>query len=178
MIKKTLLFLLLITTVSTHSQEWTQTETPKITFKIKNFGVNVDGDFRDLKIETNFDSNNLKKSFINAMIVVKSISTGIESRDKHILEEDYFDEPNYKNITLKSTNIEKKTDGNFTLFADLNIKGKTKQLDIPLEVLETETTINIKASFTINRKDFKVGGGSFILSKTVKIQVEYLGKKG
>ena len=177
MIKNTLLFLLLTTVVSLYSQEWNQANASKVTFKIKNFGVNVDGDFNDIKIETNFNSNTLSKSYINAIIKVKSISTGIESRDEHILEEDYFDERTHKTITLKSKKILKSKNEDFVLFADLTIKGKTKRIEVPLEVLETESTIKIKSNFTINRKDFNVGGGSFILSKTVKVQVEYSGNK-
>ncbi len=63
------------------------------------------------------------------------------------------------------------------MIAELTIKGTTKQLQIPLEILESEKEVLIKADFTINRKDFKVGGGSFIMSKNVKIQVEYRGTK-
>ncbi len=177
MLKKTLLFLLVTTVVSLNAQEWKQTKSSKVTFKVKNFGVNVDGDFKDIKIQTNFNSNTLSKSYINATIKVKSITTGIESRDEHILEEDYFDERNNKTITLKSTKIQKSKNEDFVLVANLTIKGKTKSIEIPLKVSETDSTINIKSSFSINRKDFNFGGGSFILSKTVKIQVEYSGNK-
>ena len=93
MIKKALLLLFLCSSISISSQEWNQkTKQTKITFTIKNFGLNVDGDFSKIKINTNFNSKNLFESYINSEIVVKTISTGIESRDEHILDEDYFDE--------------------------------------------------------------------------------------
>lgn len=178
MIKKTLLLLFFITAISVHSQEWNQKKTDtKVTFKIKNFGVNVDGDFNDVKIETNFNPDNLSQSYINATIAVKSIATGIESRDNSLLKEDYFDVENHKNIVLKSTKIEKKSDGSFTLFASLTIKGKVKQVEIPLTISKTNSELKINANFTLNRKDFKVGGGSFIMSKNVKIEVAYSGTK-
>ena len=178
MIKKTLLLLFLITTLSIHSQEWNQKKADtKVTFKIKNFGVNVDGDFSDIKIETNFNPQSLPQSYINATIAVKSIATGIESRDKHILEEDYFDVENHKDIVLKSTKIEEKHDGTFVLTGDLIIKGKTKQIVVLLTVSKTNSKLSFKSNFTINRKDFKVGGGSLIMSKNVKIEVVYSGTK-
>tara|TARA_R110001632_G_scaffold140060_1_gene255933 strand:+ start:41953 stop:42492 length:540 start_codon:yes stop_codon:yes gene_type:complete len=178
MIKKVFLLLFLCLSISVSSQEWNQNDDQtKTTFTIKNFGVNVDGYFSNIKINTNFNSKNLSESNINAEIVVKSISTGIESRDEHILDEDYFDESNHKTIVLKSTKFHKSDNGNFEMIAELTIKGITKQLQIPLEILESENDILIKANFTINRKDFKVGGGSFIMSKNVKIQVEYRGTK-
>jgi len=85
MIKKALLLLFLCSSISISSQEWNQkTKQTKITFTIKNFGLNVDGDFSKIKINTNFNSKNLFESYINSEIVVKTISTGIESRDEHI----------------------------------------------------------------------------------------------
>lgn len=174
--KKAFLILFLITAIPSQSQELIQnTDQTKVSFKIKNFGVNVDGDFSDVTIKTNFNFNNPSESYLNAEIVVKSIATGIKGRDKSILKKDYFDEANYKTIQLKSTKIEKRSEGNFMLYANLTIKKTTKSIEIPLEVSETAHSLKMKANFMINRKDYKVGGGSLILSKKVKIQVVYTG---
>ncbi|MFY0628847.1 MAG: YceI family protein [Flavobacteriaceae bacterium] len=174
--KKAFLILFLIIAIPSQSQELIQNnDQTKVMFKIKNFGVNVDGDFSDVTIKTNFNSNKLSESYINAEIAVKSIATGIKGRDKSILKKGYFDEANYKIIQLKSTKIEKKSEGNFMLYANLTIKKTTKSIEIPLEVLENDSSMKMKANFMINRKDYKVGGGSLILSKKVKIQVIYTG---
>lgn len=178
MLKQSLFLLLLVTTSSFYAQDWTQDKTKtQVSFKIKNFGVNVDGDFSDVEIKTNFDSTNIKNSYINAVISVKSISTGIESRDEHILEEDYFDEPNHKQISLESTKIEIKEDGDYMLHANLTIKGTTKKIKIPFIALLVNDNLVIKASFKINRKDYKVGGGSLVMGKNVTIGVQYTGSK-
>ncbi|MBL4605377.1 MAG: YceI family protein, partial [Flavobacteriaceae bacterium] len=146
-----------------------------VSFKIKNFGVTVDGGFSDVKVKTNFNSNKPSESYLNATIVVKSIFTGINGRDKSLLKKDYFDEANYKTIQLKSTKIEKTSKGKFTLFANLTIKNTTKKIEIPMEVSETTIGYTLKVNFIINRKEYSVGGGSFIMSKKVKIQVLYTG---
>lgn len=176
--KKLLLLFLIASVFQVHSQEWNQDKTKtEVSFKIKNFGVNVDGDFSDVSIQTNLDSKNLSESYINATIKVVSIDTGIKKRDKHILEEDYFDEPNHPNITLKSTKIEKTNQGTFLLHADLTIKNTTKKIEIPIEFQQTDDVIMIQAKFQINRRDYKVGGGSMIMSKKVKVEVQYVGTK-
>jgi polyisoprenoid-binding protein YceI len=176
--KNALLFLLVFTLFSANAQEFTQDDSQtKVNFKIKNFGVNVDGDFGDVKIQTNLDSENLAGSYINATIEVSSIATGIKKRDEHILEEDYFDVSNYPAITLKSTKIEKTKVGTFLLYADLTIKKTTKKIEIPIQFQQTDNNIMIQAKFQINRRDYKVGGGSMIMSKKVKIEVEYTGTK-
>jgi polyisoprenoid-binding protein YceI len=178
MLKKTLLFIVFSITFSVSSQEWKQENNEtKVTFKIKNFGLTVDGDFSGVKIETNFNSNQLSESFINGEITVQAIDTGNESRDKHLLKEDYFDEKKHPKIHLKSTKIEQNKDGTFSLFGNLTIKGVVKKIKAPLQIIKNEKSIIITSNFTIDRKDFKVGGSSFVLSNTVKIKVDYKGLK-
>jgi polyisoprenoid-binding protein YceI len=178
MFKKIVLFVLLSTVFHISAQEWSQDKTQtNVVFIIRNFGVNVDGNFSDVKIATNFNSKELKESYINAEIVVKSISTGIESRDNHILKAAYFDEKNHQNIYLKSSKIEKNKTGEMILFATLKIKGITKKLEFPLVIIEDEKSVKITSNFLINRKDFNIDGGGFVVSKTVKVQVEFHGNK-
>ena len=103
MLKNTLA-LLLLTTSMVSSQEWIQDNNKtSVLFKIKNFGLTVDGGFKTSVIKTNLDTKDLSNSYINATIIVNSIFTGIEARDKHLLETDYFDALNHEKITLKSS---------------------------------------------------------------------------
>lgn len=158
------------------AQEWTQApKYTKVTFTIKNFGVNVDGNFDAIAISTNLNTNNLEASYINAEILVNSVTTGIKKRDKSLLKKGYFNENTYKKIQLVSTKIERDEKGTLQLFATLTIKGISKNIQVPLTVSQTENKITITSKFGINRRDFTVGGGSFILSKQVNIEVHYTG---
>ena len=160
------------------SQEWIQDNNKtSVLFQIKNFGITVDGGFKTIDIKTNLDTKDLSNSYINATIIVNSIFTGIETRDKHLLEPDYFDALNHEKIILKSTKLRKDKNGNITLFASLSIKGIIKEMEIPLEVFEDNSTLVLKASMFVNRKNFSVGGRSILLSNNVKIQVEYSATK-
>ena len=85
MFKNTPLLLILIT-MNLFSQEWIQDkEQTRVSFKIKNFGLTVDGGFKTIDVNTNLDTKDLSNSYLNATILVNSIFTGIEARDKHIL---------------------------------------------------------------------------------------------
>ena len=160
------------------SQEWTQDkEETSISFKIKNFGLTVDGGFKTIDIKTNLDTKDISNSYVNAAIIVNSIFTGIEVRDKHLLGKDYFDALNHKEIVLKSSKLIKDMNGNIILFAELSIKGITKKVEIPLEVFEDDSRLTLKASILLNRKNFDIGNRSLILSNNVKIQVEYSATK-
>jgi polyisoprenoid-binding protein YceI len=168
--------LLITSTVS--SQEWIQDNNrTTVLFKIKNLGLTVDGGFKTSVIKTNLDTKDLSNSYINATIIVNSIFTGIEARDKHLLETDYFDTLNHEKIILKSSKLTKDANGNITLFAKLSIKGITKEMEIPLDVFEDNSMLTLKASMLVNRKNFNVGGRSILLSNNVKIKVEYSATK-
>lgn len=143
-----------------------------IDFIIKNLGVNVDGHFNEFTISADFDSDG-KLNAITSTIEVASIKTGIDSRDEHILEEDYFDVKNHSTITLKSTAIKEVQLNNYEITASLTIKGKTKKVTIPVTVQKIDGKYKIMSYFEINRKDFDIGGGSFVLGKTVKINVTH-----
>ena len=177
MLKKKLVFLLL-TTSMVSSQEWIQDNNKtSVLFQIKNFGITVDGGFKTIDIKTNLDTKDLSNSYINTTIIVNSIFTGIEARDEHLLETDYFDAVNHKKIILKSSKLTKDINGNISLFGKLSIKGIIEEMEIPLEVFEDSSTIVLKASMMVNRKNFSVGGRSILLSNNVKIQVEYSATK-
>ncbi|WP_299519755.1 YceI family protein [Winogradskyella sp.] len=159
--------LLVVFTSLSHTQN-----TSSIDFIIKNLGVNVDGHFNTFDIDAEFNTASELLS-ISGKITVSSIKTGIESRDEHLLKEDYFDVENHEFITLNSTSISKESDSEYSVDAILTIKGKTKEITIPVTVLNVNNKHKIMASFEINRRDFDVGGGSLIMSKNVKIKVTH-----
>lgn len=173
-----LLLLSVLSTFSFFSQELVQNKKESaITFEIKNFGFTVNGSFKNFFILSNFNSSNLKGSFLNSEISVKSIFTDSEIRDEHLLESDYFDVEKHPKIIFKSSKIEKKEANSYLLKGALTIKGKTKVFEVPLKIIETKKDLKLIAFFTLNRKDFDVGGSSFVLSKKVAIKMIYVANK-
>ena len=165
-------------TFSCLSQELVQNKNEsEITFKIKNFGFNVIGVFKDFNIKSQFNSNNLKESFFNVEIDVKSIDTNSKSRDNHLLKSDFFDVDKHQKIIFKSSELKRNNKNQFTLIGFLNIKGTKKKFEVPIEVLETNNKIQLLVRFSLNRKDFGIGGSSFVLSKKVNIKMIFLAKK-
>lgn len=144
-----------------------------IDFKIKNFGVYVHGSFSEATVLSSFDKNNIAESFVKATVLVGSLSTNNKKRDKHLLAPDYFDEPKYKQLQLITTKIEKTSLHQYKFTGTLTIKETTKAVVIPVTITENERSIKMKAMFEIDRKDYKVGGSSWVLSNTVKIEVNH-----
>ncbi len=165
--KRYLFFVLLCCCVSFGFSQNTST----IDFAISNLGIKVDGHFNSFSVTTKFNEANSELETISGSITVSSIETGIDNRDEHLLDEDYFNEKKHKQITLKSESVTKVSDGQYKVKASLKIKGITKQITIKVDVVKTNDSYKVTSSFEIDRKDFKVGGSSFVMSKTVKINV-------
>jgi polyisoprenoid-binding protein YceI len=175
---KYVVFFFALTTLTCFSQELVQNDTETtITFKIKNVGITVDGNFSDFTFLSNFNSSNLKESFLNAEIDVKSISTGSKKMEEHLLKSDFFDVKKHPKMLFKSSEIIKSTKDTYLIKGSLFIKGVEKKMEVPLEVKETKTNVTISGDFVLNRKYFGVGGSSFVLSKKVNIKMIYVADK-
>ncbi|MBO6605295.1 YceI family protein [Psychroserpens sp.] len=144
-----------------------------VDFKIKNLGINVDGRFNTASITTNFTNEDYKQWYLEGHVVVNTIDTDNSARDEHLLESDYFDATKFPKITLQSKSFERINDTTYDVMVDLTIKGIKKTLKIPVQIVGNKESFNLKSKFEINRKDFDVGGSSFILSSKVKISVNY-----
>lgn len=141
-----------------------------VDFTIKNLGINVDGHFNKLSIIAEFNLSSELES-MSANISVSSIETGIDSRDEHLLKDEYFNVEKHENIVFKSTQVTKIKANTYKVTGNLTIKGNTKSITIIVNVEKLDTTYKLASNFEINRKDFDVGGSSFVMSKTVNISV-------
>ena len=170
-IKNILIFLIIISTkVFGQANDWLIVSS-KISFKIKNAGLNVDGTLSGLTGKINFGTQANNNS-IEASIDSKTINTGNNLRDEHLRGAEYFDVTKFQRITLKSSKISKEKNGTFVGTFTLTIKNKTKLITIPFSFIEIGDNAVLKGNFVINRLDFEVGDSSFILSDNVTVSIE------
>jgi polyisoprenoid-binding protein YceI len=176
------IFLLLLLTQFAGTLCFAQQYTPtdqgsSITFKIKNFGFNVDGSFTGLKGKIGFDPEHLNDASFDVTVDADKINTGIESRDEHLRKESYFDVKNYPLIRFVSTGVTaagKK--GSFIISGKLTIKDHTKDISFPFMATPMGNDYIFSGGFTINRKDFGIGGSSTI-SNSLNLSLTVLAKK-
>ncbi len=140
-----------------------------VTFKIKNAGIGVDGSFKGFQGSVDFDPNNLSSSKFDVSVNSKTVDTDNDTRDNHLREDEYFGVEKHPKISMKSTKIEKSSDGKYKATFDLTLKGKTKSVSFPFSYNKTSTGYKLSGSFEIDRRDYGVGGSSWILSDDVKV---------
>jgi len=165
--RQLLLFSLLIISATTCFAQW-QFQSGSVSFIIKNAGLNVDGKFTQMEAKINFNPDQPEKTIIEATVLTKSINTGINLRDKHLKKPEYFDEARFPKISLKLISLTGDSKKGYNANFNLSIKGISKELKFPVEF---ENTGKLSADFTIDRRDFKVGGNSWVMSDNVRIQL-------
>ena len=151
------------------AQPVTNTE---INFKIKNAGLTVNGSLQGFEGDIDFDPDNLQSSKITASVQVETIDTGIGMRDNHLKKDDYFDAEKYPKITMVSKSFTKKSDGSYEGLFDLTIKGHTEEITLPFSITEGNNTRTFTTNFELDRRDYGVGGNSFILSDKVEASIK------
>lgn len=146
-------------------------EKSEVGFTIKNFGLNTSGTLKGLKGSIKFDASNPSASAFDVSVDAGTINTGIDNRDDHLKKEEYFDAGKYPAITFVSNSIKKDNDG-YSVTGSLTIKGITKTLSFPFKAENKDGGILLTGEFTINRKDFNVGGSSAVLGNSVNVNLK------
>lgn len=150
----------------------------KINFAIKNIGLTVNGSFSVATGNVIFDNKDLKNSDITISVNANSVDTDNNARDKHLRQADYFDVEQFPTIAFKSVKIEKSNRLNrYNLEGILTIKGISKTIKLELIATEKDQTLDLKCNFDINRRTFKVGGNSLVLSDNVKMNINIVCNK-
>jgi len=176
--KITFSFLFLFSMITAFAQDYKVVDDgSSIKFKLKNFGFNTGGTFSGLQGNIHFEENDPATASFDVSIDANSVNTGIDMRDNHLREEDYFDVKKYPRIHFVSTNVKSTSkQGSFIISGKLTIKDVTKDISFPFTVAQSNADYVFQGEFKINRKDFHVGGSSTV-SDNVTITLTVVSKK-
>ncbi|MBC7936197.1 MAG: YceI family protein [Rhizobacter sp.] len=153
-------------------------EKQAVSFVIKNFGLTVNGSFPGLLGSITFNPSNVTASLFNVTVDASSISTGNNSRDGHLKKEEYFNTAIFKKISLVSSQITNgAVQGSYLFDGVLSIKGTKKSISFPFTAMPTTEGYLFNGSFKINRRDFKVGGSSLVLSDNLTVLLRVQAKR-
>ncbi len=169
---KTILIFVFCVSISAlgFSQTW-QPVAANVGFSIKMLGANVEGKFKGLTANIKFDPENLAASSIIATVDASTIDTDNTLRNRHLREKtDFFDVAKYPKISMKSTKIEKTANGYIGYF-DMTIKTVTKNIKMPFSFVKINEKATFSGSFTINRRDWAIGGNTLGMSNDVVINL-------
>jgi polyisoprenoid-binding protein YceI len=175
---KRILWLLLFVCTGSFMQAQTLkpvNEKGAVSFVIKNFGINTKGTLEGLKGEIQWNKTNPANSSFTVTLDAATVNTGVEARDNHLRKEEYFHVEKYPVITFTSTAVSGTGPG-FNMTGNLTLKGITKPVSFPFTVKEEGDGYLFEGNFTINRRDFGIGGNSLVMGDEVKVTLKVQGK--
>jgi polyisoprenoid-binding protein YceI len=141
-----------------------------VKFLIKNFGLNVDGSFRGLDGSIVFNPDKLETAVFKVTVDAATVNTGNSKRDGHLKKEEYFDAANYPKIRFTSSKISSTGKASqYLVDGTVTIKGVSKPVSFPFSTSTSAGRIIFTGQFKLNRRDFKVGGKSLVMSDEVTV---------
>jgi polyisoprenoid-binding protein YceI len=147
-----------------------------VSFTIKNLGFGVDGTFKGLQGDITFDPANLGASLFDVTLDASTVNTDNSLRDGHLKGDSYFDVKNYPRIHFVSTKVSAGKGGAYVLTGKLTIKKTSKIISFPFSATPSNDGVLFKGTFSMNRKDYDVGGTSTI-SDNLDVSLNILAKK-
>lgn len=147
-------------------------EGSSVKFVIKNFGINTPGSFEGLSGIILYNVENPVSSEFDVSVKAASIDTDIKARDNHLKKDEYFDVEKYPVIHFKSTKITlTNSPEHLYMFGIITVKGISKEIKFPFTVKPADGGYLFQGTFTLNRRDFKLGGKSISLSDEVNVEL-------
>ncbi len=123
----------------------------------------VTGKFRDFAGEIVFDESDLARCSVEVTIKAASIDTGIEERDAHLRQAEFFDAASHPLITFKSARVDRTAEG-YRALGTLTLRGVAKEVVLSfrktgLEWEEGRPRLGVAGKLELNRSDYGVGTG-------------------
>ncbi len=166
--------------------KWTIDPThSEIGFKVKHMMfTNVSGKFQEFEAVAETEDEGFENTSFEFKANAGSITTGNSDRDTHLKSGDFFDVENFPELTFKSSDYKKRSNGTYVLTGDLTLRGVTKPiaLDVEFHGTAVDPWGNKKAGFglngKINRKDWGLNwnsaleAGGVLVGEEVKLNIE------
>jgi len=154
-----------------------------VEFKVRHLVSKASGRFDEFGGTIVVDRSDLTKSTVELNVKTASIDTDNEDRDGHLKSDDFLAVEKHPEMTFKSTSVEKESDDVYQVTGDFTLRGVTKSITIPVEILGFgpspwgKGAAGFETTFTINRKEFGIewnkalDAGGFILGDDVDITI-------
>ncbi len=154
-------------------------------FSIRHLMIaNVEGLFTKMSGVIQFDPPDLTRLSVEAEIDVRSLTTGHQERDEHLLSPDYFNVEKYPKIFFRSTGVGVTGENRGKITGDLTIRGIVKPITLDFEFsgpvkspFTGNTSIGFSATGKVNREDYGMTSnipmeGGVVIGTDVRIHME------
>ncbi len=159
----------------------------RITFTVTKWGfAEVEGRFHDFSGEIAYNPARPELSHIDWRVTVGTVDTGEGARDRSLQAPEYFNAARFPEMRFASERVRASAGNTLEVTGTLTIKGVSRPLTIRVayggrHTVPSEGTYDtFTTSFTINRYDFGVVGGSLLgpaISREVTVRLIAVAKQ-
>lgn len=144
----------------------------------------VRGAFNDVRGTIRVDAAAPSRSAVEVVVVTASVDTRNAQRDEHLRSADFFDAERHPEITFRSGSVDEVEENNFIVTGELTIRGTTRTVAVPLELLGVEKDAygqfraGFEGSRRIDRKEFglvwntPLDSGGVLVSEKINLEFE------
>lgn len=166
-------------TAGTWQLDPTHTE---IGFTVRHIMSKVRGKFETFE-GTLVTEEDITQSKVSVSVDLSSINTGTADRDNHLRSGDFFNVETHPKMTFTTTGVKQKSDTDFVVTGDLQIKDVTKSIDLDVEFLGEGKDpwggdrVGVEASTVISRKEWGIDfnipleGDKVMIGDKITIQI-------
>jgi len=160
---KTLFLLLAFVAAPAAAQDWKMDAgQSRVDFTIKQMNVPTDGGFKRFLVSAHFDPARPEAGRFQIEVDINSIDTGSDEGDSEVKRPVWLDAVHFPRATFTSNRVRKETNGSFTAFGNLTIKGQARPVTAPFALVrQPGGGFLVQGRFPLKRSDFGIGGGDW-----------------
>jgi polyisoprenoid-binding protein YceI len=147
--------------LSAHAQQAVLPAQSEIAFTSKQMGVPVDGKFRKFDAQVAFDPKKPEAAKIGFTVDLASASLGAAETEAELAKPDWFNTKAFPQATFQSSGVKALGGGKFEVAGKLVIKAASRDVIVPVALVQAGPNTTATGSFTIKRLDFKIGDGDW-----------------
>ncbi len=143
----------------------------RIGFEFVQMGVKVPGGFSRFAAQMAFDPAKPESARATIEIDLASIDAGSPEADEESAGKLWFDRAAFPKARFESTQVRALGDNRYEMRGMLTIKGKRREMVIPVQLVPGKAAARFDGSFVLRRLDFGIGEGMWADVGTVANEV-------
>lgn len=129
----------------------------EIVFVSKQMGVPVEGHFKKFDAQIAFEPTKPEASKIVFTVDIASATIGVPETDAELPKATWFNTAKFPQATFQSTSVKGLGAGKFEVSGKLSIKGASRDVVIPIALVQAGATTTAIGTFALKRLTFKIG---------------------
>lgn len=148
----------------------------RIDFVIRQMGVPVEGGFGRFDARIAFDPQHPEAGSVALEIDTASAAFGVPQVDPELSKPAWFDAARFPKALFQSSRIRGVGNGQFEVTGTLTLKGRARELVVPVSIAQTAGQSIATGRVTIQRLAFRIGDGEWadtsLLADDVQVRIK------